>query len=88
MAENNMAKNNLPQDIKAMSFEAALKELEGIVEKLEKGEGILEKAIAAYERGIALKAHCEIKLKEARLKVEKITVDLEGAVRTEPAETS
>lgn len=82
-----MAKDDVASDIKAMSFEAALKELEEIVQKLERGQGDLEKAIAAYERGVALKAHCEAKLREAQLKVDKITIDLGGVVRAEPSET-
>ena len=53
-----------------MSFEEALAELEGIVKQLEAGEVELEKSIAIYERGAALKAHCESRLKSAELKVE------------------
>ena len=82
-----MAKKATLPEIKGLSFEAALKELEEIVEELEKGTGDLEGAIAAYERGVALKTHCEAKLKEAQLKVEKITLDLKGQVGTEPAES-
>ena len=82
-----MAKKAALPEIKGLSFEAALKELEGIVEELEKGTGDLEGAIAAYERGVALKTHCEAKLKEAQLKVEKITLDLKGQVGTEPADS-
>ncbi|MCZ6720746.1 MAG: exodeoxyribonuclease VII small subunit [Proteobacteria bacterium] len=78
-----MAKKSVSSNIKAMSFEAALGELEEIVEELEQGQGELEKAITAYERGVALKTHCEAKLTEAQLKVQKITVDLEGAARGE-----
>lgn len=82
-----MAKKGETPDIRGLSFEAALKELEEIVERLEKGQGDLESAIAAYERGVALKAHCEAKLKEAQLKVEKITVGLKGEVGAEPTES-
>ncbi|HLB07866.1 MAG TPA: exodeoxyribonuclease VII small subunit [Alphaproteobacteria bacterium] len=82
-----MAKKAALPEIKGLSFEAALKELEEIVEELEKGTGDLEGAIAAYERGVALKTHCEAKLKEAQLKVEKITLDLKGQVGTEPADS-
>jgi len=73
-------------DIESMSFEAALAELESIVGKLEKGDVELEQSIAIYERGAALKAHCEKKLREAELKVEKIVVGSGGAVSTEPAD--
>ncbi|MCF8880854.1 exodeoxyribonuclease VII small subunit [Hyphobacterium sp. SN044] len=73
-------------DIESMSFEAALAELESIVGKLEKGDVELEQSIAIYERGAALKAHCEKKLREAELKVEKIVVGSGGSVSTEPAD--
>ncbi|MEQ8300862.1 MAG: exodeoxyribonuclease VII small subunit [Hyphomonas sp.] len=67
-----------------MSFEEALGELEGIVKQLEAGEVELEKSISIYERGAALKAHCESRLKSAELKVEQI-VQGAGGVTTEPA---
>ena len=68
-----MAKNTVPADIAAMGFEEAMKELERIVRELESGQVKLDEAVKAYERGTALKAHCESKLAEARTKVEKIT---------------
>jgi exodeoxyribonuclease VII small subunit len=61
-------------DIAAMSFEDALNELEKIVRQIEDGRGKLDEAISAYERGVALKRHCESKLKEAQVKIEQITV--------------
>ncbi|ABI78449.1 exodeoxyribonuclease VII, small subunit [Hyphomonas neptunium ATCC 15444] len=67
-----------------MSFEEALAELEGIVRQLEAGEVELEKSIAIYERGAALKAHCDARLKSAELKVEQI-VQGAGGPTTEPA---
>lgn len=70
-------------DIAAMSFEAALKELETIVKKLEAGQGELETAIADYARGAALKDHCLKKLQDARLKVEKIVKTSSGELKTE-----
>jgi len=72
-------------DLSEMSFEAALAELETIVQQLESGDVELEKSIAIYERGAALKAHCEKKLREAELKVEKIVLDDNGEVGTEDA---
>ena len=63
----------IPDDIQQMSFEKALAELEEIVRKLESGESPLEESIQAYERGVALKRHCESKLKDAQMKIEKIT---------------
>lgn len=74
------------QPIADLSFEAALAELEKIVQQLESGDVELEKSIAIYERGAALKAHCETKLREAELKVEKIVLDDKGQARTEDAD--
>jgi exodeoxyribonuclease VII small subunit len=71
------------QDIAKLSFEDALKELEDIVRKLEEGSVGLEDSIALYERGAALKAHCEARLKTAQEKIEKIVVDETGAVKAE-----
>jgi len=74
------------KEIEALSFEDALKELETIVQQLERGQIKLDEAIAAYERGAALKALCERKLAEAKAKVEKITLSADGQVTgTEPA---
>lgn len=74
-----------PKPVEELSFEEALKELEGIVGKLESGEVELEQSIAIYERGAALKSHCETKLKSAELKVEQIVQGAGGKVTTEPA---
>ncbi|PCJ69343.1 MAG: exodeoxyribonuclease VII small subunit [Rhodobiaceae bacterium] len=79
-------KPQIPADIAKMSFEAALAELEEIVRGLESGEAELEKSIDLYERGNALKAHCEARLAAAQAKVEKITLSSSGAVATEPAD--
>lgn len=74
----------VPKDIAAMSFEDALSELEQIVKRLEEGKIRLDEAIASYERGAALKNHCESKLREAQAKVEKIVPGSDGTVRSEP----
>ncbi|HEV2514861.1 MULTISPECIES: exodeoxyribonuclease VII small subunit [unclassified Devosia] len=71
-------------DIKLMSFEAALRELEGIVGKLESGQAPLAESIAIYERGEALKAHCEALLKQAEMRIEKITLRNGQPTGTEP----
>jgi exodeoxyribonuclease VII small subunit len=73
-------------DIAALSFEQALAELEKIVSELESGQAPLERSIEVYERGAALKAHCEARLEAARLRVEKIVVGAGGATSAEPAE--
>jgi len=65
--------------IEEMSFEAALKELESIVGRLEQGEVDLEDSIVLYERGQALKAHCDKKLKTAEGRLEKIVQGAKGA---------
>ena len=72
-------------DVKKLSFEDALKELEGIVGRLERGDVALEESIAIYERGTALRSHCDGLLKQAEAKVEKLTLDGDGKpVGTEP----
>ena len=71
-------------EIRNMSFEDAMKELEATVGKLEHGEATLEESIALYERGAALKARCEVLLREAEEKVEKIRLAEGRAVGTEP----
>ena len=69
--------------IESMSFEEALNELQSLVKALEKGEAKLEEAIRAYERGAALKQHCERKLREAQAKIEKITLTADGGLSIE-----
>ena len=66
-------------DLAQMSFEDALRALEQVVAKLERGDVPLDQSIALYERGAALRARCEAKLKEAEEKVSKITLDGTGA---------
>lgn len=75
---------DLPPDIAAMSFEDALAELERIVRQLEEGKGRLDEAIDAYTRGVQLKRHCEAKLAEAQMRVERIVLAPDGSVTTEP----
>ena len=72
-------------DVKTLTFEAALSQLEEIVGKLESGRAPLAESIAIYERGEALKAHCETLLKAAESRIEKITLSRDGrATGTEP----
>ena len=75
-----------PADIESLTFEQALAELEQIVAKLESGQAPLDDSIQMYERGAALKAHCEKRLEAARLRVEKIVMGAGGAQGVEPAE--
>ena len=74
-------------DVGTLTFEAALKELEAIVSRLEQGQVELEDSIALYERGQALKAHCESKLKAAEGRLEKI-VQGGGKLSSEPMDIS
>ena len=64
--------------VNEMSFEDAIRELEQVVGKLERGDVALEESISLYERGAALKKRCETKLKEAEEKVAAITLDGDG----------
>jgi exodeoxyribonuclease VII small subunit len=79
MAENTQA------EVKKLSFERAIEELELIVKRLEEGRVPLEESIAIYERGEALKRRCEELLRQAEARVEKITTDASGqASNVEP----
>ncbi|WP_416879429.1 exodeoxyribonuclease VII small subunit [Litorimonas sp.] len=78
-----MAEKQNDKPIKDLSFEDALKELEGIVQRLERGDAPLEESITIYQRGAALKAHCDAKLKDAQMKVEKIVLDGSGKASVE-----
>ena len=79
MAESNHA------DIKKLSFERALEELESIVTRLEGGQVALEESVAIYERGEALKRRCEELLRQAEARVDMITTDAKGQPNgTEP----
>ncbi len=86
MATSPIAKEAAPID--TLSFEAALKELEDIVARLEQGQVDLEDSIALYERGQKLKAHCETKLKAAEGRLEKIVQGPGGKTTVEPMDIS
>ena len=77
-------KIEIKSDIKKLSFEAALTELEEIVGRLERGDIDLEDSISIYERGEALKSHCESKLEKAKMKVDKIITQPDGDFSSEP----
>ncbi len=63
-----------PADVAAMSFEDAMRELETVVDRLDHGDVPLEESIGLYERGAALRVHCEAKLKAAEERVAQITL--------------
>jgi len=85
MAQATPGKEAIPPDVATLSFEQALSELEGIVQRLESGGVSLEASIDLYGRGSLLKRHCEAKLQAAQEKVEKIVIGEAGAVGIEPA---
>jgi exodeoxyribonuclease VII small subunit len=72
------ASKEVSNEVAELSFEAALRELETIVSRLEQGDVDLEDSISLYERGTALKAHCEQKLKGAEARLEKIVLGSDG----------
>ncbi len=72
-----------PINLENLSFEDAMIELESIVRRLEEGKANLEDAMMAYERGAALKAHCEKKLQHAQTRIEKITLNKAGNITSE-----
>jgi exodeoxyribonuclease VII small subunit len=83
MAENSKT------DVKKLSFEQAIEELERIVSQLEGGKVPLEESVAIYERGEALKRRCEELLRQAEARVEKITLDASGKpAGTEPLDVN
>jgi exodeoxyribonuclease VII small subunit len=86
MADSNNAGAKIPAEIAALGFEEALAELQELVKRLERGDNKLEDAIRSYERGALLKRHCEAKLREAQMKVEKIVLGADGSVRAQPAD--
>jgi exodeoxyribonuclease VII small subunit len=85
---NKPSSNTSSTVIDSLNFETALKELEEIVSRLEQGEVDLEDSIALYERGQALKTHCEKKLKAAEGRLEKIIEGPRGAASTEQIDIS
>lgn len=72
-------------DTQAMSFEQALKALEAVVQKLESGDVALDESIALYERGEALRKHCQARLDAAQERIERIVAGADGkAAGTRP----
>ena len=73
-----MSEEKTNADVAALPFEAAMKELEAIVARLERGDVALDRSIEIYERGEALKKHCEALLNAAENRIEKIRLDRAG----------
>ena len=74
------------EELKKLTFEEALRELEKLVDSLDKGDVSLDEAIAAYDRGSQLKDYCQKKLHEAKMKVE--TIQLSDNIDTDPEKLS
>ena len=79
----------MTEDLTALSFEDALKRLEGIVQRLESGDASLDESITLYTAGDALRTQCERRLKDAQARIEKISLGSDGApVGTQPFDGS
>ena len=75
-------------DISEMSFEEALRSLEDVVRRLEGGEVPLDESIALYERGEALRRHCQARLDDAQERIEKIVSGPDGQGNIKPTGTA
>jgi exodeoxyribonuclease VII small subunit len=67
-------------DLGALSFEDALRELEGIVHRLERGDVPLDESIALYARGEALRSQCQARLADAEARIAKLSIDPAGQI--------
>ena len=86
--EQGITENVSDNDISQLSFEQALVALEEVVQQLESGNVPLDQSIALYERGEALRKHCQTRLDAAQARIEKIVTDQSGnASGTEPFDT-
>ncbi len=86
MAKGSSKTDDIPADIRKLSFEKALGDLEDLVQRLETGQVSLDQSIELYTRGTRLKQHCETKLRDAKERVDKIVLGAGGAVESEPAD--
>jgi exodeoxyribonuclease VII small subunit len=78
MTMTNTPQTPVPTEVSSLSFEKAVEELEAIVSALERGDVALDRSIEIYERGEALKKHCEALLNAAENRIEKIRLDRAG----------
>lgn len=81
-----MVSEKVPADMRNLSFEDALEQLEEIVRKLESGSEDLDDAIASYTRGVQLRRRCEERLTDAKAKIDKIVLKADGEITSEPLE--
>lgn len=82
MSDTTIESNTIPDDIAKLNFEEALNALEKIVKNLEGGQVSLEESIDIYTRGTQLRQHCDMKLKDASARIEKITKLQDGSLGT------
>jgi exodeoxyribonuclease VII small subunit len=68
----------MSDDLSQLSFEDALKRLEAIVHRLESGDASLDESITLYTEGDKLRAQCEARLKDAQMRIEKISLGSDG----------
>lgn len=80
MLNNKYNPNLMSKSIEKMTFEEAMSELETLLKKIDTGQENLADAVSSFERGVVLKNHCEKMLKEAKLKIEKVTLTAENKV--------
>ncbi len=79
-----MTETQPPAELSALSFEAAMAELETIVRQLEGGQVPLDATISLYDRATALRQHCEARLRDAEMRIEKLVTDGKGAPAAAP----
>jgi exodeoxyribonuclease VII small subunit len=80
-----MAMAEIAPEVASLTFEDALRALEDIVRKLESGEVPLDDSISLYERGEALRTHCQSRLNAAQARIDKIVAAPDGsALGTRP----
>lgn len=84
MTSTSSQQTSQQQSVSELGFEEAMAELEAVVRVLEEGRGGLEDAISIYERGAALRRHCEERLREARLRIDRLTLSQDGTPNLEP----
>ncbi len=78
--------DKVARDRAGEDFDTRLKELEGIVERLDRGELSLEDSLEVFENGIKLVRELTRRLEEAQKKIEILTEDDDGKIRLEPFE--
>ncbi len=79
-----MATND-EKDVRKLSFEQAIEQLRGIVERIEQGQISLDESLRQYERGMALIRHCRGILQQAEKRIEKVSLDQQD---NQPDQTS